>query len=174
MEEGPVALSSEDEAEPTGRNEFGLDDEVDTNSTSSLSQSSSTDPSKKKWIHSEIISMLKTGELKEVKNDKSKKEFWNNFKIIIDKNGRKLNVARCIGCRSFLQYGTSSSVLSRHSCMNRSSAVANTPSISGHFSKQATIGVTTKSKAAKSLAYFCAKDMRPFEVNNFLLMCLKS
>lgn len=55
---------SDDENEHEERNEFGLEDEQDTNSTGANSETSRLTDLKKKWTHSEIISKLKSGDFK--------------------------------------------------------------------------------------------------------------
>ena len=50
--------------ENEGMNAFGLDDEADTNSTVSTSGASSIGMPKKTWSDSEILSKLKSGDLK--------------------------------------------------------------------------------------------------------------
>lgn len=86
-----------------------------------------------------------------------------------------LGYAKCKNCKHLLRCGTGvgTTTMNTHLCTGRTAAIGNTSAISSHFGKFSK-QITTEDKKAVTdvLAYFCAKDLRPFEVSNFVhLLC---
>lgn len=81
-----------------------------------------------------------------------------------------LGYAKCITCKALLRCKdpsgkTTTTALGRHKCNETSTVVNATPAITYHFArKQDSVPESTKKKFTAAVSYFCAKDLRPFEV----------